>query len=153
MTVKYSKVCFVEMPGVGTVHAGTSTSPKWIPFNEDLTGEVHRKVGSVSSTQSVVVWDSSTGSGTTETDPVTFAKLWLWTDGAGYVQLISTSGTGTNVILPVVADDPLTLSDGDLLAAADETAMSAGAQSTQPIQKVVLTTSGTTVNYVFFVAL
>ena len=56
-------------------------------------------------------------------------------------------------ILKVAADDPFTLSDGDLLAAANETAISAGAQSVQPIQKVVLTTSGATaVNYVFVVA-
>jgi hypothetical protein len=141
------------MPGVGPAHAGTSTDSKWTPFTETLTGEVHRKVGSVSSTQAVTVWDSSTGSGTTATDPVTFDKLWLWTDAAGYIQLISTSGSGTNVTLKVAGDDPFTLSDGDLLAAANETAISAGAQSVQPIQKVVLTTSGATaVNYVFFVA-
>ena len=148
----FSKVCFVDMPGVGTVHAGTSTGPKWIPLATTVTGHVHRKVGNVSSTQAVVLWDSSTGSGTTDTDPVTLDKLWLWTDGAGYVQLISTSGTGTNVIHELIADDPFELPDGEILAAANETAMSAGAQTTQPIQKVVITTSGSTaINYVFFV--
>ena len=119
------------------------------PFEVTVSGDMHCVPGTLSTATVVTVYDDD------DDVPVNWNYLFLWADQNCYIQLI---GASTNVILPVLATvpfvlAPLTSSSLGVLAAANTTIITGGAEPTlTDIDSVVIGNySGTSMNYLFAV--
>lgn len=77
-----------------------------------VSGKTHRLSGSAARNTATVLYDNDNDG------PATFTNLYLWVDQDCVLQIV---GPSSNVILPVKAYQPFTLSGGTILAAANTT--------------------------------
>ena len=114
------------------------------PFDITVTGTCLLDSGSLATATVRTVFDDDANF------PADWDYLWYWADQDSYIQLI---GSGSNVILKVEAKVPFVLSFDSLLAAANTTIITGGAEpSLTDIDSVVIGNySGSTMSYVFAV--
>lgn len=120
---------------------GLSTSGPSEPFQVTVSGLAHRVVGSLATASVVTVFDDD------DDVPADWDFMHLWADQDLYVQVI---GSGSNAIFKVLAKVPFTLTYDSLLAAANTTPITGGAEpSLTDIDSIVLGNyTGSTANYV-----
>ncbi len=116
-------------------HQGAAATRAAAPFETTTAGLVHHRVGVTSAAATVILYDAGAAAG--DDLPVTWLKLWFWCDVDCHLQLIEL-GTPTNVIIPVIALDPFTMSTGKLLAAAANTILNEKDATLVEIDKIML---------------
>lgn len=94
---------------------GLPTSGDNDDYAVTVSGKYHRVVGSAARNTATLMYDNDNDG------PLTFTNLYLWADKDCVLQII---GPSSNVILPVKAYQPFTLSGGTVLAAANTTPIS-----------------------------
>lgn len=109
-------------------------------YGLSVTGLADKQVGSLATAAVVTLWSASVGR------PSSWTYFHVVADQNVDLQLV---GTGSNVILALLANVPFTLGVQSLLAAASTTAITGGAQpSLTTIQSINLGNySGSTANY------
>lgn len=139
----------VEVSGIGTFTLGKSgaiANSIWTPLVTTVTGSLIEKRGALGAGASASLYDVGQGD-----VPATWLKFYYWCDVASQLQLIE-EGTPTNVVLDVAATDPVILSGGKLLAAANGTVITNGAAVTVAIDKIICA-SAVAANYHCFLVL
>ncbi len=115
---------------------GASADDVFTWLNTTVTGTKHERM------QTIPASDGGSDDGITMYDasqddlPATWNFLFFWADQNMHLQLIDTSGGGTNVILPTLANFPFVMGDGKLLAATGTTVIDDGLTSLNDIDKI-----------------
>lgn len=121
---------------------GEATSSADTPLSVTVSGTSFQVVTTVGNGAAIEIWDASE-----QTTFTTFDNLFFWADQTVHLQLIDTNATGTNVIFSVTQYQPFVLSDGHMLAAADETQITDASSTLRAIDIVVVgNDSGSTAN-------
>ena len=134
------------VPFRGKQGAAANAAADWL-LTANLDGEIHQRIGSVGDAAAETLYDAANDL------PATWDILFFWCDQNVHLQLLEIdSGSGTNVIISVLATFPFIMGDGDLAAVVSESPISNGATTLDPIDQVIVgNSSGSTANYVFAV--
>lgn len=137
MAVNAKLIAVLEMisfgsPTIAKQGASANLWHEWLTTSVD--GIVHERKVKVdpSGDDFAVMYDASA-----DDLPATWDILFYWSSLATHLQLIDVNSTGTNVIFPVAAMFPFIMGDGDMLAAANETAITNADTTLRPIDKIV----------------
>lgn len=126
------------------VKQGTSTDDATSAFAVTVTGTKHELIGSLATATVVTVFDDD------DDVPADWDYMIYWADQDSYIQFI---GSATNAIFKVLAKVPFTLTYDSVLAAANTTIITGGAEpSVTDIDSIVIGNySGSTMNFRFCV--
>ncbi len=127
--------CIIEVSGHGTYTLGKHgavANSLWTPLVTTVAGGLLEKRGTVAAGASASLYDVGQGD-----LPATWLKLYYWADVATQLQLIEETSE-TNVVLNVAANDPVILSGGKMLAAANATVITDGAALTVATDKIIM---------------
>ena len=145
MSATLSVINNFTMESQGVTYAsqqGASTAGFDTAYDITVNGTCHSMIGSLATATVNTVFDDDNDF------PADFQYLHYVSDQDSYIQFV---GSATNVIFKVTAKVPITLTYDSLLAAADTTIITGGAEpSVTDIDSVVIGNySGTTMNYKF----
>ena len=99
-----------------------------------VTGTVHQRVTTLAENKVATLYDASQ-----DDLPANWDILWFWADQDVFLQLIDINATGTHVVIKVAKTFPFVMSDGDLIAVANETILTITEPTDlRPIDKVVV---------------
>lgn len=138
-----SILCSYSLELQGRTYAGKQGSADDdvdTPFDVTLTsGIAFESIGVLATATARTIWDEDSF------QPVDIQFGFFWCDVDMYIQFI---GQATNVVFPVEAKIPFTISANTLLAAANTTALSGSAPSVEAIDSIVIqNNSGGSGNY------
>lgn len=136
MAVNAKLICILEMislgtPTIGKQGASINDWQQWL--NTSVDGITHERKASIGTNSAATLYDA-TSSG--DDLPATFDLLFFWSDQSVHLQLIE-STTPTHVVLPTLATFPFIMGDGDMLAAANSTAITNASSTLRALDKIV----------------
>lgn len=112
----------VEINGVAySGKQGAAADNDDTPFEVTLTGQIHNTGTTLATATVAKAWDKDTHF------PITFLQLYFWYDQDVYLQFVTAA---TNVIIKCTAKTPYRLTYNGLLAAANTTDITGGAEPT-----------------------
>ena len=126
---------------------GASADDVFTWLNTTVAGTKHERMQTIAFSvpdgdpESVTMYDASQ-----DDLPATWNFLFFWADQAMHLQLIDINATGTNVIIPTLANFPFVMGAGNILAAANETVIPDGLTTLRPIDKIVVGNQSTDTN-------